>query len=141
MLYDQPDWGNPMLSETKSMLASSEPRQVLVASWDALDVTRRVASTVTWEAGSDELQALAASQSCMAGRALLPLPGSGRPLEASVIEAGPEGLEPWVELLHEVRDALVRLSDGQSDEARAVLVAAAGHADAGAVALATVRGH
>ncbi|HEY9373105.1 hypothetical protein [Streptomyces sp.] len=128
------------MSDTMNMLGSSEPRQVLAASWDAFDVARRVASTVAWEGGSDELQALAASQSCMAGRALLPLPESGRPLETPVIAAGPEGLDPWVDLLHEVRDALVRLSDEQSAEARAVLIEAAGHADAGARALATVRG-
>ncbi|MFD9033286.1 hypothetical protein ACFVZW_19355 [Streptomyces sp. NPDC059567] len=128
-----------MLSDTMIALDSSEPRQVLAAAWDAFDVARRVADTITWEAGADELQALAAAQSCAAGRALLPLPESGRPVDTPIVEAGPEGLDPWIDLLHQVDASLARLSDGQSTEARGALVEAAGHAAAGAVALASVR--
>ncbi|HEY9373086.1 hypothetical protein [Streptomyces sp.] len=129
-----------MLSDTMNMLASSEPRQVFAAAWEAFDVAGRVADAVTWEVGSDELQALVAAQSCSAGQALLPPPESGRPAETPVLAEGAEGLDPWVDLLRQVEAALVQLSDGQSAEARAVLVEAAGHADVGATALAAVRG-
>ncbi|MEU8526637.1 hypothetical protein AB0C77_13755 [Streptomyces sp. NPDC048629] len=128
-----------MMSDTRTMLASANPLEVLAAAWDAFDVAHRVASAVTWEDGADELQALVASQSCMDGRTLLPLPESGRPLETPDIAAGPEGLDPWVDLLHEVRDALVRLGDGESVEARAFLGEVAGYAEAGASSLAAVR--
>lgn len=78
-------------------LASRDPSTVLAGAWDALDLGARVADAITWEETSDELLALTAAQECSAARALLPLPGTGRPvpLEASEIQAGPGGLAPY----------------------------------------------
>ncbi|MET9956005.1 hypothetical protein ABZ135_31295 [Streptomyces sp. NPDC006339] len=128
-----------MLSDTTKSLASFEPQQVLVAAWDAFDVVGRVADAIAWEPEADELHALAAAQACAAGRALLPLPEFGRPMDTPAVAAGPEGLAPWVDLLHQVSAALVRLNDEQSADARAVLTEAARHAAVGAEALAAVR--
>ncbi|MDT0446806.1 hypothetical protein [Streptomyces johnsoniae] len=68
------------LDDLRPALESTSATEVLHASWEAFDLSLRVADAVTWLDGVDELRALAAARSCAAGRALLPLPQSGRPL-------------------------------------------------------------
>ncbi|MGW1817349.1 hypothetical protein ACWCQM_27725 [Streptomyces sp. NPDC002125] len=128
---------NTSMNTVDEALASSSPSTVVAAAWDALDLGARVADAVTWDGTGDELLALTAAQSCSAARSLLHLPETGRPipLEASEIQAGPDGLAPYVGLLDRTHHALAALAgtDAQLGEA-------AEHAATAARALAAVRG-
>ncbi|MCY1655518.1 hypothetical protein AB0K64_29110 [Streptomyces sp. NPDC053741] len=128
---------NTSMNALDDNLASRDPSTVLAGAWDALDLGARVADAITWEETSDELLALTAAQECSAARALLPLPGTGRPvpLEASEIQAGPGGLAPYAGLLERTYRALAGLAEQDVQ-----LSEAAEHAAAAARSLAAVRG-
>jgi hypothetical protein len=98
------------LKDLHSILQGSPPLDVLNASWEAFDLGQRAADGVVWEEGFDEIRALAAAQTCTAGRALLPLPRNGRPFPLP----GPPGesIEACAALLRQVNGALRSLPQG-----------------------------
>jgi hypothetical protein len=98
------------LKDLHSILQGSPPLDVLNASWEAFDLGLRAADGVVWEEGFDEIRALAAAQTCTAGRALLPLPRSGRPFPLP----GPprDSVEACAALLRQVNGALRSLPQG-----------------------------
>ncbi|MFI1392544.1 hypothetical protein [Streptomyces griseoaurantiacus] len=53
-------------------LDSTSRSEVVAAAWEALDVAERVADAITFEDGSDELQALVAAQASAAGSPVAP---------------------------------------------------------------------
>ncbi|MFF6862378.1 hypothetical protein [Streptomyces ardesiacus] len=113
---------------------------VLGAAWDALDVVGRLADTLTFDEGSDEMQAMLVGIKCADGRRLLPLPEHGRPLEPGAPGPGRAGLEPYGALLRHVDAALRRLAsvpECATDAQQLALVA--DHAAAAADLLMTVR--
>ncbi|MFE9636612.1 hypothetical protein [Streptomyces sp. NPDC006463] len=69
--------------ELDAQLDSEDTAAVLSAVWDMFTVATKGADAITFEEGSDELQAMLAAQQCMAGRDLLPLPQSGTPVEVT----------------------------------------------------------
>jgi hypothetical protein len=69
------------LNDLHLNLRSTNPIDVLNASWEVFDLGERAAGDVVWHHDFDEIQALGAAQACSAGRALLPLPNTGRPLQ------------------------------------------------------------
>ncbi|MFF6937691.1 hypothetical protein [Streptomyces sp. NPDC008312] len=128
---------NTAMNALEAALGSADPLTVLAGAWEALDLGERVADAVTWDEAGDDLLALTAAQECSAARSLLPLPETGGPLalEASDIQTGPGGLEPYVALLDRAHLALTGLAE-QDDQ----LGAAADHTAAAARSLAAVRG-
>ncbi|MFC9223124.1 hypothetical protein ACFT8W_20765 [Streptomyces hygroscopicus] len=111
---------------------------MLAASWEIFDVTGRLADSLVWADGCDELQALATAQSCVAGRSLLPLPEDGHPREMPQLPSEAEALAPYVTLLRSTHAVLSRLAD--ESEAQQVRQAA-DHAASAAETLAAIRGH
>ncbi|MFD8799921.1 hypothetical protein [Streptomyces atroolivaceus] len=128
---------NTAMNALDAALGSADPATVLAGAWEALDLGGQVADAVTWDEAGDELCALMAAQECLAARSLLPLPDTGCPLvlEASDIEAGPGGLEPYVALLERTHRAIADLAEQDVQ-----LGEAAEHAAAAARSLAAVRG-
>jgi hypothetical protein len=122
-------------------LDSTSRSEVVAAAWEAFDVAERVADAIAFEDGSDELQALVAAQASAAGRSLLPLPESGRPLDVPAPSPGTEGLAPYVDLLRRAQAALERVAagPGAEEDSRAVLRQAAGEAGTAAEALLVTR--
>lgn len=130
------------LMELEAQLDSEDTVAVLSAVWDVFTVATEVADAITFEEGSDELQAMMAAQQCTAGRDLLPLPQSGRPVEVTVPAPGAAGLEPYVRLLEHAQRSLVRLAataDSVGEGAERALSAATTLASRAAAALAAVR--
>ncbi|MGC8923527.1 hypothetical protein AB7952_33430 [Streptomyces sp. PG2] len=122
-------------------LDSTSRSEVVAAAWEVFDVAERVADAIAFEDGSDELQALVAAQASAAGRSLLPLPESGRPLDVPPPTSGAEGLAPYVDLLRRAQAALERVAagPGAEEDSRAVLRQAAGEAGTAAEALLVTR--
>lgn len=130
-----------MLKPLDAALDSTDRSQVVTAVWEAFDVAARVADTVAFEDGSDELQALIAAQASAAGRSLLPLPESGHPIGVPPLLPGAEGLAPYVSLLRHAQAALEHMSvePGVEEGGPAVMREAADKAATAAVALLAVR--
>ncbi|WP_328741251.1 hypothetical protein OHA91_39595 (plasmid) [Streptomyces erythrochromogenes] len=131
------------LMELDARLDSKNTVAVLAAAWDAFTLAAEVADAITFEEGSDELQAMAAAQQSMAGRDLLPLPQSGWAVEATAPAPGAAGLDRHVHLLEHVSGSLTRLSSAAviDVEAARSLGRAAELAAGAALALSQVRGH
>lgn len=131
------------LLELDSQLDSEDAAAVLAAAWGVFGMTTKLAHSITFDEGSDELQAMIASQQCSEGQDRLPLPETGSPVTAPPPEPGAVGLAPYVRLLEHVSDALTRLSAGEvADEASARALVEVGELASGAaVALSFVRGH
>ncbi|MER6314440.1 hypothetical protein ABT237_11805 [Streptomyces sp. NPDC001581] len=128
------------LMDLDARLDSEATVAVLGAVWDVFTVAAEVADAVTFEEGSDELQAMSAAQQCMAGRNLLPLPQSGVPVEVAAPTPGAAGLDPYVRLLEHAERSLVRLTTaGHASEAERPLIEAGTMASRAAAALAAVR--
>lgn len=66
----------------RAALKADDSHARLAAAWEVLDLGRQAADAIVWQDGYDEVQALAAGQEAVAGRALLPLPG-GSPVSLS----------------------------------------------------------
>lgn len=130
-----------VLKPVNVALGSTSRSAVVAAAWEAFDVAERVADAVAFEDGSEELQALVAAQASAAGRSLLPLPESGRPLDVPPLTPGAEGLVPFVNLLRRAQAALERVAaePGAEEVSRAVLRQAAGEAGTAAEALLAIR--
>lgn len=129
-----------MLMGLDAKLDSEGAAAVLAAAWDAFGVAAELCDGITFEDGSDELQAMVAAQKCVAGQALLPLPETGGPVAAAPPGPGAAGLDPYVRLLERVSGSLTRVSAGApGTETAQALVRAAELAAGAAVALAAVR--
>ncbi|MEU9417397.1 hypothetical protein [Streptomyces sp. NPDC048272] len=125
------------LEQLEDRLGSEDAAVVLATAWDAFRMTTEVCDRITFEEGSDELQAMVAAQKCAEARGLLPLPETGRPVTFLPPTPGTAGLVPYVRLLEHVGGALSGL---RGDEAGAhVLARAAELASGAAEALASVR--
>lgn len=122
-------------------LDSEDAAAVLAAAWDVFGLAAELCDGITFEEGSDELQAMVAAQKCAAGQDLLPLPETGGPVAATPPGPGAAGLDPHVRLLEHVSDSLTRLSAATTTgaEARHPLRQAASLAAGAAAALAAVR--
>ncbi|WP_405716293.1 hypothetical protein OG264_38775 (plasmid) [Streptomyces xanthophaeus] len=130
------------LSELDAQLDSEDTLTILSAVWDVFTVAAKVADVITFEEGSEELQAMSAARQCMAGRDLLPLPQSGSPVEVPELAPGSAGLEPFVRLLEHAQQSLIRLAataDQVGEGAERSLREATQLASRAAVALAAVR--
>uniref|UniRef100_A0AAU2K102 Uncharacterized protein n=1 Tax=Streptomyces sp. NBC_00049 TaxID=2903617 RepID=A0AAU2K102_9ACTN len=130
------------LMELDAQLDSEDTVAVLAAVWDVFTVATEVADAITFEEGSDELQAMTAAQQCMAGRGLLPLPQSGRAVEVAAPAPGAAGLDPYVRLLEHAEQSLVRVAttaERVGEGAERALGEATKMASRAAVALAAVR--
>jgi hypothetical protein len=128
------------LNELHVVLKSADPIDVLHASWETFDLGERAADGVAWRDDFDDIQSLGAAQACSAGRALLPLPETGRPLP--LLENPEESVSACAVLLQEVHRALSSLSSESPAGASlrpADLTAAAALAKEAAEALATLR--
>lgn len=130
------------LLELDRQLDSEDAAAVLAAAWDVFGMTTKLAHSITFDEGSDELQAMIASQQCSEGQDRLPLPETGRPVTAPPPGPGAAGLAPYVRLLEHVSASLTRLSAGDvADEASARALVEVGELASGAaVALSFVRG-
>ncbi|MGW6707437.1 hypothetical protein ACWGDE_21455 [Streptomyces sp. NPDC054956] len=131
-----------VLDELDRELDSEDVVAVLSAAWYAFGMVAKLAHSITFDEGSDEIQGLITSQKCSEGRHRLPLPERGRPVAAPPLEPGAVGLTPYVRLLEHVSGALTRLSAGEvADEASARSLVEVGELAAGAaMALSYVRG-
>ncbi|MER8098381.1 hypothetical protein [Streptomyces goshikiensis] len=130
------------LKELDAQLDSEDTAVVLAAVWDVFGMTAEVCHRITFEEGSDELQAMLAGQKCAAGRGLLPLPDTGSPVTAPVPEPGAVGLDPYVRILEHTRNALERLlatADSVGQGAEHVLREAGELASGASLALTRVR--
>ncbi len=128
------------LVELDAQLDSEDGAAVLAAVWDVFTVATEVADAVTFEEGSDELQAMSAAQQCMAGRGVLPVPKSGLPVKVPALAPGAVGLDPYVRLLEHAERSLVRLAAASAGEgAEQALSEATVMASRAAAALAAVR--
>ncbi|MFD6936914.1 hypothetical protein ACFWAP_12280 [Streptomyces goshikiensis] len=133
---------NSVLMDLDARLDSEDARAVLSAVWDVFTVATEVADAVTFEEGSDELQAMSAAQQCMGGRDLLPVPQDGMPVEVPALGRGAADLGPYVRLLEHAQQALARLvlsADRIGEGAERSLSEATRMASNAAVALAAVR--
>ncbi|WP_395575776.1 hypothetical protein [Streptomyces sp. BK79] len=131
-----------VLKPLDAALDATDRSEAMAAAWEAFAVAEQVADAVAFEEGGDELQALVAAQASAAGRSLLPLPGSGRPVDVVPRPSpGADGLAPYVELLRHVQAALeqVAAGPGMGEEGRAVVREAAGKAAVAADALLATR--
>ncbi|MGP4112328.1 hypothetical protein ACTWP5_15625 [Streptomyces sp. 4N509B] len=125
------------LNDLHLILKSANPIDVLHASWEVFDLGERAAGDAAWHDGFDEIQALGAAQACSSGRALLPLPRTGRPLH---LPGTPEeNVNACAELLQAVQRALSSLSSHSEAQQPEDLVTAAALAEEAAEALATLR--
>ncbi|MFI8105400.1 hypothetical protein [Streptomyces sp. NPDC086023] len=123
-------------------LESEDTAVALAAVWEVFHLCGGVADAVAFEEGSDELQALVASQKCAAARDLVPLPTTGSAVPVPLPGPGVDGLDPYVRLLAQVEETLVRLAgtaDSVGEGAGQVLAEAASLASGAAAALAAVR--
>lgn len=130
------------LLELDSRLDSEDTAVVLAAVWDIFTVTAEVCHSITFEEGSDELQAMLASHNCATGRDLLPLPETGMPFTPVRPGPGAAGLEPYVRLLQHAGDSLDHLlttADSVGEGAARALREAKGLATGASVALTRVR--
>lgn len=129
------------LKPLDAALDSTDRSQAVAAVWEAFDVAARVADTVAFEDGSDELQALIAAQASAAGRNLLPLPESGRPVDVPSLPPGAAGLAPYASLLSHAQAALERMAGepGVEEGGRAAMREAADKAATAAGALLATR--
>ncbi|MFZ3494682.1 hypothetical protein ACODT5_15900 [Streptomyces sp. 5.8] len=130
------------LSRLDEQLDSEDASAVLAAAWDVFDMITKLAHSITFDEGSDELQAMVVSQQCAEGRDRLPLPGTSLLVTAPPPEPGAAGLAPYVRLLEHVSAVLTRLSAGEvADAASARALVEVGELASGAaVALSFVRG-
>ncbi|MFB7090778.1 hypothetical protein [Streptomyces sp. NPDC056296] len=130
-----------MLKPLGAALDSTDRAQVMAAAWEAFAVAEEVADAVAFEEGGDELQALIAAQASAAGRSLLPLPGSGHPVDVPPLSPGAKGLAPYVELLRHVQATLEHAAaePGTDEDGRAAVREAAGKAATAAGALLATR--
>lgn len=130
------------LLKLDEQLDSEDAAAVLAAAWDIFDTITKLADDITFDEGSDELQAMVAAQQCSEGLDRLPLPPTGRPVTAPPPEPGAAGLAPYVRLLERVSASLTRLSVGDvADEASARALVEVGELASGAArSLAFVRG-
>ncbi|MFD5299601.1 hypothetical protein ACFWJU_30915 [Streptomyces mutabilis] len=129
------------LKPLDAALESTDRAQIMAAAWEAFAVAERVADDAAFEEGGDELQAMIAAQASAAGRSLLPLPGSGRPVDVPPLSPGAEGLAPYVELLRHVQAALEHAAaePGTEEGSREAVREAAGKAATAAGALLATR--
>ncbi|MBT2478136.1 hypothetical protein [Streptomyces sp. ISL-94] len=130
------------LMELDARLDSEDTAVVLAAAWDVFGVTAELCDSITFEEGSDELQAMLAAQKCAAGRDLLPLPQTGTPVTAPPPGPGAAGLDPYVRLLEHTRQSLDRLlttADSVGEGAAHALSEATALASGASVALTRVR--
>ncbi|MEV8534707.1 hypothetical protein [Streptomyces sp. NPDC051211] len=130
------------LTDLGAQLDSEDAATVLAAVWDVLTLTAELADAITFEEGSDELQAMVVAQKCSQARDRLPLPARGEPVQATAPPPGAVGLEPYVHLLERARDSVVRLgttADQVGEGAKGSLDEVASLAAGAAVALAAVR--
>jgi hypothetical protein len=127
------------LNDLRLHLKSTNPIDVLTASWEVFDLGERAAGEIAWHEEFDEIQALGAAQACSAGRALLPLPSTGQPLHLP--GTAEENVNACAVLLQAVRRALSSLSPSSHDELHRPedLVKAAALAEEAAEALTTLR--
>ncbi|MEJ1202804.1 hypothetical protein V9L24_36985 [Streptomyces sp. CCNWLW230] len=130
-----------MLKPLDAALDSTDRAQVMAAAWEAFAVAERVADDAAFDDDGDELQALIAAQASAAGRSLLPLPGSGHPVDVPPLSPGAEGLAPYVELMRHVQATLERAAaePGTDEGGRAAVREAAGKAATAAGALLATR--
>ncbi|GAA5216832.1 hypothetical protein [Streptomyces thinghirensis] len=130
-----------ILKPLEDALASADRPQILAAAWEVFAAAERVADSVAFEEGSDEVQALIAAQASAAGRSLLPLPGSGHPVNVPPPPPGADSLTPYVKLLRHVQAALehAAVSPGPDDGGRAAAQEAASKAATAAEALLATR--
>ncbi|MGZ3113531.1 hypothetical protein [Streptomyces sp. H62] len=130
-----------VLKPLDAALDSTDRSEAMAAAWEALAVAEKVADAVAFEEGGDELQALIAAQASAAGRSLLPLPSTGRPVDVPPPPPGAQGLAPYVELLRHVQAALehAAAAPGTEEDGRAVAREAAGKAATAADALLAAR--
>lgn len=128
--------------ELGANLESEDTDVVLAAAWDVFGMITQLADDITFDEGSDELQAMIVAQRCSEGLDRLPLPQTGRPVKAPPPEPGAASLAPYVQLLEHVSVALTRLSAGEvADEASTQALVEVGELASGAaVALSFVRG-
>ncbi|GAB2872848.1 hypothetical protein [Streptomyces mayteni] len=110
------------MTELHEALRSDEPKDVLDASWEAFDLGVQAADAVAWTDGFDELQALAAGQVCLAGRAMFFPPQAGSP--PSLPGSRAEALSRCAALLRHVHEALIALTDCPQVPTESVLTAA-----------------
>jgi hypothetical protein len=124
------------LDQLRLALRSTEPTDVLTASWEAFDLGQRAADAVVWEDGFDDLQALAAAHACTEARDLLPLPRDGQPIPLP--EPPASALADCAAILLATGTALTALS-ARAGTDTSVLLDAAGLAEDAAHALVTLR--
>ncbi|MEV7616145.1 hypothetical protein [Streptomyces sp. NPDC089799] len=113
----------PALLGLDAQLDAEDPDAVLAAAWDILSTSTALCDGITDE-DSDELQAMIAAQKCSEGRDRLPLPETGRTVQAPPLAPGAAALVPYVRLLEHVGAALTRLSStaaADEDSARRLL--------------------
>ncbi|MEV6685081.1 hypothetical protein AB0N28_07040 [Streptomyces sp. NPDC051130] len=130
------------LADLDAQLDSDDTLTILSAVWDVFTVVTKVADAITFDEGSDELQAMSVARQCMAGRDLLPLPQSGSPVNLPAPARGAAGLDPYVQLLEHAQQSLIRLTataDRIGEGAKLSLSEATKMASRAAVALAAVR--
>ncbi|MFJ4781272.1 hypothetical protein [Streptomyces sp. NPDC088762] len=130
------------LRELDSRLDSEDTAVVLAAVWDVFGVATELCDSITFEEGSDELQAMLAAQKCSAGRDLLPLPEVGAPVTAPPPGPGAAGLQPYVRLLEHAGESLHRIlssADSVGEGAARALSEATALASGASVALTRVR--
>ncbi|MEU7554073.1 hypothetical protein AB0B01_17330 [Streptomyces sp. NPDC044571] len=126
-----------------AQLDSDDTLTVLAAAWDVFTLAAQLSSAITFEEGSDELQAMIATQKCIEGRSRLPLPTTGEPVPAPDPAPGAAALTPYVQLLKHVGRSLTHLAataEG-SEEGKHSLVLTSELAEGAAAALVAVRGH
>lgn len=130
-----------ILKPLDEALDSADRSQVLAAAWEAFAAAEWVADSVAFEEGSDEVQALIAAQASAAGRNLLPLPGSGHPVNVPSPPPGADSLAPYATLLRHVQAALEQAAanPGPDDGGRAAAQEAASKAATAAEALLATR--
>ncbi|GHC27279.1 hypothetical protein GCM10010348_61490 [Streptomyces anthocyanicus] len=128
------------ITDLDTALGSGQDDGVLSAAWYAFDAGGQLADVLARDENQDEIQAMLLGIKCMEGRALLPLPESGGPLEPLAECADRARLEPYGVLLRHVDAALRRLASvpGWADDAEQ-LIAVADHAAVAADILANIR--
>jgi hypothetical protein len=138
--FDSPECTMPSpttLNDLHLSLKSANPIDVLNAGWEVFDLSERAAGDVTWHDDFDEIQALGAAQACSAGRALLPLPNTGRPLH---LPGTPEeNVNACAALLKAVHQALTSLPSHSGPHHPEDIATAAALAKEAAEALSTLR--
>ncbi|MEU6298955.1 hypothetical protein [Streptomyces erythrochromogenes] len=73
-------------------LESEAASLVLARAWDVFGIVAKLAHCITFDEGSDELQAMIVSQQCSEGRDRLPLPETSLLVTAAQPEPGGPGL-------------------------------------------------